>query len=79
MFNKHITPCTVVITSLLGRDKPIEAPAYVKRVCYHKCNEVEEAHGELLLSLLNVRYANWSVPQFQKDEIECMIYDVYVN
>ena len=29
---KHITPCTVVITSLLVRDKPPEAPAYVKRV-----------------------------------------------
>ena len=29
---KHITPCTVVITSLLGRDKPLVAPASVKRV-----------------------------------------------
>ena len=29
---KHITPCTVVITSLLVRDKPIEAPTSVKRV-----------------------------------------------
>ena len=28
---KHITPCTVVITSLLVRDKPLEAPASVKR------------------------------------------------
>ena len=46
--------------------------------CY-KCNEVEEAHGALLLSLLNVRCPNWSVPQFQKDKIECMIYDVCVN
>ena len=25
MFKKHITPCTVVITSLLVRDKPLEA------------------------------------------------------
>ena len=46
--------------------------------CY-KCNEVEEAHGALLLSLLNVRSTNWSVPQFQKDKIEYMIYDVCVN
>ena len=29
---KHITPCTVVITSLVVRDKPLEAPASVKRV-----------------------------------------------
>ena len=29
---KHITPCTVVITSLLVRDKPLEAPASVKQV-----------------------------------------------
>ena len=46
--------------------------------CY-KCNEVEEAHGALLLSLLNVRCTNWYVPQFQIDEIECVIYDVCVN
>ena len=46
--------------------------------CY-KCNEIEEAHGALLLSLLNVGCTNWYVPQFQKDEIECMIYDVCVN
>ena len=46
---------------------------------YYKCNEVEEAHAALLLSLLNVRCSNWSVPQFQKDEIECMIYDACVN
>ena len=46
---------------------------------FYKCNEVEEAHGALLQSLLNVRCTNWSVPQFQKDEIECMIYDVCVN
>ena len=32
MFKNHITPCTVVITSLLVCDKPLEAPAYVKRV-----------------------------------------------
>ena len=32
MFNKHITACTVVITSLLVRDKPLEASASVKRV-----------------------------------------------
>ena len=32
---KHITPCTVVITSPLVRDKPFEAPAYVKRVYCH--------------------------------------------
>ena len=29
---KHITPCTVVITSLLVHDKPLGAPASVKRV-----------------------------------------------
>ena len=29
---KHITHGTVVIISLLIRDKPLEAPAYVKRV-----------------------------------------------
>ena len=29
---KHITHPTVVITSLLVRDKPLEAPASVKRV-----------------------------------------------
>ena len=29
---KHITPCTVVITSLLVRDKPPGSPASVKRV-----------------------------------------------
>ena len=34
MFNKHITPCTVFITSLLVRDKPLEVPASVKRVYY---------------------------------------------
>ena len=28
---KHITPCTVVITSLLVRDKPLGAAASVKR------------------------------------------------
>ena len=33
--------------------------------CY-KCNEVEEAHGALLLSLLNVRCTNWSVLSFRK-------------
>ena len=32
---KH-TPCTVVITSLLVRDKPLEVPASVKRVYW--CN-----------------------------------------
>ena len=49
-------------------------------ICYncYKCNEVDEAHGALLLSLLNVGYTNWSVPLFEKDEIECMIYDVGV-
>ena len=31
---KHITPCTVVITSLLVPDKPHEAPASMKRVYY---------------------------------------------
>ena len=31
MFNKHITPRTVVITSLLVRDKPLEAHASVKQ------------------------------------------------
>ena len=45
----------------------------------NKCYKVEEAHGVLLLLLVNVRCKNWSVPQFQKDEIECMIYDVCVN
>ena len=29
---KHITPCTVVITSLLVRDKPLGVPACVNRV-----------------------------------------------
>ena len=29
---KHITPCTVVITSLLVRDKPLGVPASMKRV-----------------------------------------------
>ena len=29
---KHITPCTVVITSLLVHDKPLGAPTSVKRV-----------------------------------------------
>ena len=29
---KHITPCTVVITSLLVREKPLGSPASVKRV-----------------------------------------------
>ena len=29
---KHITPSTVVITSLLVHDKPLEAPGSVKRV-----------------------------------------------
>ena len=33
---KHITPCTVVLTSVLVRDKPLEAPASVKRVNWHK-------------------------------------------
>ena len=32
MFKKHIKPCTVVITSLPVRDKPLEAPSSVKRV-----------------------------------------------
>ena len=31
----HITPSTVVITSLLVRDKPLRAPASVKRVYWH--------------------------------------------
>ena len=31
---KHITPCTVVKTSLLVRDKPLGAPASVKRVYF---------------------------------------------
>ena len=29
---KHITPCTVVITSMLVRDKPLGVPASMKRV-----------------------------------------------
>ena len=33
--------------------------------CY-QCNQVEEAHGALLLSLLNVWCTNCSVPQFRK-------------
>ena len=32
MLKKHITPCTVVITSLLVREKPLGAPPSVKRV-----------------------------------------------
>ena len=32
IFNEHITRCTVVITSLLDRDKPLEAPASLKQV-----------------------------------------------
>ena len=36
---KHIAPWTVVITLLLVRDKPLGAPAFVKRVyCYYTCN-----------------------------------------
>ena len=36
---KHIAPWTVVITFLLVRDKPLGAPAFVKRVyCYYTCN-----------------------------------------
>ena len=42
----------------------------------NKCNEVEEAHGALLVSLLNVRYTNCCVPEFQEDEIKCMFHDV---
>ena len=40
MFNKHITPCTVVITSLLVRDKPPEAPASVKQVYCHELSHL---------------------------------------
>ena len=39
-----------------------------------KCNEVEEAHGALPLSLLCVRG-----PQFQNDEIECLMSEACVN
>ena len=42
-FQKHITPCTVVITSLLVRDKPLGSPASVKQVY---CND--EGHLECL-------------------------------
>ena len=45
----------------------------------NKYNEVKEAHEALLLALLNVQCKNVSVPQFMKDEIESMIYDVCVN
>ena len=31
---RRITPCTVVITSLLVRDKPLGVPASVKQVYY---------------------------------------------
>ena len=44
--------------------------------CY-KCNDVEVAHGALLLSLLNAQIG--LSLQFEKDEIECTIYDVCVN
>ena len=33
----------------------------------------------MLLSSLTVQCTNWSVPQFQKDLFECMIYDVWVT
>ena len=58
---------------------PLGLKKFMNMYSCYKCNEVEEANGALLLSLLNVRCANWFVPQFQKDEIECMIYDVCVN
>ena len=38
---KHITPCTVVITSLLVHDKPLGAPAYVKRVYWTPTNKLQ--------------------------------------
>ena len=40
---KHITHCTVVITSLLVRDKPLEAPASVKRACVLLCGDPSTA------------------------------------
>ena len=42
---KHITSCTVVITSRLVRDKPLEAPASVKRVY---CNRSTPRTGSML-------------------------------
>ena len=46
--NTYITPCTVVITSLLVPDKPLEAPASVKRVycfgCGGQCPHIFEIH-----------------------------------
>ena len=36
----YVTACTVVITSLLVRDKPLEASASVKRCCVHNASTV---------------------------------------
>ena len=56
---KHITPCTVVITSLLVHEKPVGAPAYVKRVywkpsgAFQKCWRAHKSGSALKYSLLN--------------------------
>ena len=43
MYNKHITPCPVVITSLLVHGKPLEASASVKRVYCYICLTLDRA------------------------------------
>ena len=46
---KHITPCTVVITSLLVRDKPLEAPPSVKGIIVYCWNHMSSRPPELLM------------------------------
>ena len=68
---KHITPCTVVITSLLIRDKTVGAPASVKVVYYltssltetepHTAitNQPEESKENIAIEK-NVRKVTWN-------------------
>ena len=57
---KHKTPCTVVITSLLVSDKPIGAPAFVKRVFWveQQCQRNRFASQPLKI-FVNLNRAQW--------------------
>ena len=47
---KHITLCTVVVTSLLVRDKPLKAPASVKRVYWNNLRRLYRSYNWVMAS-----------------------------
>ena len=81
---KHITPCTVVINSLLVRNKQLGVPASVKQVylAYHvklghtlnqscsvQSHRPERAHQNNELSWQSSRTNHWLLRLFWKDKI----------